>query len=212
MTAVTSIDSKTTPTIENAKKWMITMAERGEYAKNTARFRVGALDALTSVLGAEEPRDPKAVLEKLSDLTARWARVNNGKSQTAAEYESRARSLLRDYLTYLDDPTKFKPSNRPTTPRPVRTKKEKLPTDAARQTEEAAPAAQRSPAPEGLRTFTVRPSGAVFEYRMPPEGLTMADITKVAFHLVTMATDFDPAGGGQVPNFSIIQRNGGSQK
>ncbi|MFL5349168.1 MAG: hypothetical protein ACJ8AT_30580 [Hyalangium sp.] len=211
MNAVTSIDSKTTPTIENAKKWMLTMAERGEYAKNTARFRVGAIDALTSVLGEEEPRDPKSVLEKLSDLAARWSRVNNGKSQTAAEYESRARSLLRDYLAFLDDPTKFKPSNRPTTPRPVRSKKEKAPTDADHQAEEAAPAAQRTPAPEGLRTFTVKPSGAVFEYRMPPEGLTIAEVIKVAFHLVTMANDFDPAGG-QVPNFSIVPRNGGPQQ
>lgn len=209
MNPVSSIDSKSAPTIENAKKWMLTMAERGEYAKNTARFRVGAIDALTSVLGEEESRDPKAILDKLSELAGRWARANNGKAETATGYESRARSLLRDYLSYLEDPTKFKPNNRSTAPRPVRTKNVEAPAGADPQSGEAAPVSPPTPKPasEGLRTFTVRPSGAIFEYRMPPEGLSMADVTKVAFHLVTMANDFDPAGG-QVPNFSIIPKSG----
>jgi len=208
MNPVTPIDAKAAPTLENAKKWMLTMAERGEYARNTARFRVTAIDALVSVLGEEESRDPKAVFERLADLSARWARVNNSKAQTASEYESRARSLLRDYLAFLDDPTKFKPSNRPTAPKLPRQKKERVAEGAEtnRGSSAGMPSTAPTAEPEGLRTFPVRPGGAVFAYRMPPEGLTMAEVVKIAFHLVTMANDFDPVGG-QVPNFSIIQRN-----
>jgi hypothetical protein len=184
------------------------MAERGQYPLSTARQRVTAIDALVKVLGEEEQKDPYWILENLAELANRWATKNNAKPKTVMTYESRARGALRDYLDYLQDPGKFKPRRRTTgkTERgqaQAKSARSSNFTDDSRQVSEQK--GDTPPQPE-LRSFPLAPKGPLLGYRMPAEGVSVRDVWKIACHLATMASDFDPTNPSQSALFIRANR------
>ena len=54
------------PNVENSldevKRWIKSMGERGMYQPTSARLRMTALERMVSVLGPEEDKTPQAVL------------------------------------------------------------------------------------------------------------------------------------------------------
>lgn len=101
------------PTLDDARSWLESVAEkRGFYQDEAPRQLRTALDQVTSVLGDEEEHSVAAVLERLGDITARWARKTQATPGTARAYRARAARLLRDFLRYQADPVKFKPSGK----------------------------------------------------------------------------------------------------
>lgn len=204
-----SVNPSTT-TIEDVCTWTNLKAERGEIAANSARLRVTALRALTSVLAPEEPRDAASVLGDLQNIARRWATLHSGmKGDTARTYESRAKSAIDDYLAWTKDPTGFKFTRRDTASR----------TDAG---QEKAPARKPKPAPStpvdhapppppppsnsgSMRSFPLGKDKGEFVFRLPDE-ITINDVKKIALHLATYATDFDPSVPGQVQVFDLAIR------
>ena len=88
-------------------EWLAAMGERGMYAGSTVSTRTTALARLASMLSDDEPSDPRSLLENLDGLTRRWATKHQANPNTANTYKSRARSTLREFLEYQEDPTKF---------------------------------------------------------------------------------------------------------
>lgn len=87
-------------------------AQTGMLPKNTAQSRKTASQKLLNVLRGDEVAD----LRKLDfdDVCARF--VNLHKTDYAAAslrvYQSRARSAIKDFVEWVDDPSKFKPSSK----------------------------------------------------------------------------------------------------
>jgi hypothetical protein len=173
------------------KPWLTTMAERGIIPENSARLRATAIKELTSILGTDEPNDAVSVLANLDELTRRWATLNTANPATASTYKQRARRGLEDFLAFQIDPTGFRPKVVKLVPDGARApRKAKEPTEI---TSKAKPseAKQEVPADRPQERSYPLPSGEFF-YRLPPNGISINDVQRLAWHLATMATDFDP--------------------
>jgi hypothetical protein len=208
------------PSIEDVCKWHTAKAQRGEVALVTVRLRVTALNSLTSILGPEEPRDADWLLNNLEDVANRWATKTQANAATARTYMGRAKGALSDFLSWRKEPTKFR--FKPSTERPKRDKgKTKMEGAAAEQTPTASPpesdvvptpemprpAVGEASAAEGAerRSFPL-PNRSRFVFELPIDGLTVYDVKRVACHLLTLATDFDPATPSHAEVFSIVNR------
>lgn len=193
---VTAIGANTEPTVEDVRRWVLMMGERGLYNRKTARFRSTALKELVKRLGEEEPKTARWLLENIADVAKRWGTFNDANPATIKAYESRARTALADFLAFQQDPAQFKGRRRePGASRP----KPPAPRAEAKQTantepppEEVPPKAEPATAPPTFRSFPI--STGEFVFQLPP-GSTVRDIRKIAFHLLAFATDFDPGMG-----------------
>jgi hypothetical protein len=103
-------------TTADVKGWLKAMGQKGVYGGAAARLRATALEQLSSVLGSDEPDDAKWLLEHIDVIARRWATKNRANPGTAGTYLSRARTSLREFLAFQEDPTKF-PSARHATSR-----------------------------------------------------------------------------------------------
>jgi hypothetical protein len=185
--------------INQVRAWLTAMGERGIYQSTSARLRATAIDQITSILAMDERNDPQWVLDNLDDLTARWATKNNAKGDTAQTYKSRAKVALEDFFRYQQDPLSFKPRVKVVSPEPAKRSerkpaKEASTAEAFSDTPTAAasvPTRPASPA-RGFRSYPLDTQGAEFIFQLPAAGLTLRDVQRVAWHLATMATDFDP--------------------
>lgn len=193
MAEVATINGHVKPSVEDVARWLEAKAERGEIAANTARLKVTALRQLTTPLGEDEPRDAAWVLEHIDDLSKRWATLNQQyQSATAASYASRARSAIEDYFRWRDNPTtfKFRDSGRKTSeradPSDVRKpegprKKNVAPPSDVDRPERSSGSARALPLGNGREfTFTI------------PDDLAVTDVRRIAAHLLTYATDWEP--------------------
>jgi hypothetical protein len=93
-------------TIADVKEWLKAMGEKGVYGGAGARLRGTALEQLASVLGSDEPKDPRWLLENIDGVAKRWANKMKANPGTTNTYLSRARTTLREYLAFQEDPTK----------------------------------------------------------------------------------------------------------
>src|SRR5450432_2748248 len=93
--------------IEDVKAWVKSMGEKGIYGGAAARLRATAIEQLSSVVGADEKADPATLLKNIESVAKRWATKNRANPGTANTYLSRARSTLKDYIAFQNDPTKF---------------------------------------------------------------------------------------------------------
>lgn len=87
-------------------------AQTGMLPKNTAQSRKTASQKLLDVLHGDEGADLREL--DFDDVCARF--VNLHKTDYAGPslrvYQSRARSAIKDFVEWVDDPSKFKPSSR----------------------------------------------------------------------------------------------------
>ncbi|AKU92766.1 hypothetical protein AKJ08_3153 [Vulgatibacter incomptus] len=182
------------------------MGERGVYQPTTARHRITALERITSILADDEPKDARFILENIDAICDRWTRKEGANPETANTYLSRSKIALSDFFEYRRDPRGFKPRGRdartdkPATSATSEKKRER--SEAKKEIAEAVPTpVVTSPGAEALRTFPV--AGGEFAYRLPGP-VTVADVYKIACHLVTFAKDF---GETEMPVFGMIRRD-----
>lgn len=211
------------PTLDDVYAWHTLKADRGEITHNAARQRNTALSQLTSILGPEEARDPASVLEHLPDTCARWTRLNSANSETARTYLSRARAALTDYIAFQADPVKFKFKVRESAserPKAAKEKGAKVHIIDAEIEETPKPPMQvvMTPPPvanpalpemrggEERRTFPLGKDRAPFVFVLPPDGLSVHEVKRVACHLLTLAHDFDPTMPAHAEVFAIVSR------
>ncbi len=184
-------------------EWISRMGERGLYPKTTARFRAGAIEALTSVLSPDEPNDLEWTLEHLDELGKRWATLKHANPKTASTYVSRARTALEDYLQYMNDPSSFKGRRRKSkkkqgnSPPRVTSTRSDLPPGSGHLM-------HTTPAALPLRSFPLSDEQD-FRYSLPPSGITVVEALRVFYHLVTLARDFDPTDPKQAKIFSLVR-------
>jgi hypothetical protein len=192
---VSSIVEKSDATVEDTKTWVKSMKEKGRWSDSAARMRLTALDALASVLGPDEVDTATYVLENAQTLQKRWAISKNADGETAQVYGGSARSTLKLYLAYLEDPTKAWQGFDAPAPKARKPKKagcaegESHPSSAS---ETGAPPASSADSPRTqFRSYPLG-DGRVIEFSVP-ENFTVRDLAKVSCHLATYCSDFDPA-------------------
>ncbi|WP_437833807.1 hypothetical protein [Sorangium sp. So ce1153] len=216
---------------EEVTGWLQTKADRGEIPQVTAKLRITALNQLVTILGPEEPRDAEWLLGNIEDLGRRWATKTQGNPETARTYAGRARSALSDYIAWKRDPLKFRFKSKEASPERARKSKEKpkagsAPVEAAAQSPVSLAAggatvstAQTLKSPgammgtaggfsEARRTFPLGPNREPFPFELPSDGLTVHDVKRIACHLLTLASDFDPSMPSHAQIFAIINQRG----
>jgi hypothetical protein len=188
-TIVTITDSNVNATPDEVFAWAERSGEKGILNPTTARLKITATKRILSVLADDEKLGAQEILNTLDHLVTRLARKEGGTPDTLSTYKQRAESLLRDYLDYQRDPLGFQSRNA------------ERPAKAERKPErKKAPEPSTEPAPEQPQTATGKRysyplgSGRDFEYTLPPGGLTMRDVKKIALHFISLAKDYDPPG------------------
>jgi hypothetical protein len=175
-------------TTQQAKEWLAAMGEKGIYGGASARIRGTAIESLVSILGEDEPNDVASVIADIDSIANRWATKNHANPDTTQTYRTRAKTTLESFLEYQRDPQGFKVRRKVDgnggAKRAEKAAKQKAAPEAA-----AAPTANATPEP-GTRSYPV--SMGDFVYRIPAGGLTQKDVFRIACHLVTFASDFDP--------------------
>src|SRR6185312_947194 len=89
------------------------MSEKGLMARNTVAARKAAATRVLGILSDDEARDVTAL--DLNDVMRRFTNLE-GRSYTPGSlttYQSRLRSALDDFKTYLDKPLSFRPGVQP---------------------------------------------------------------------------------------------------
>ncbi len=208
-------------TYEEVVKWHLLKAERGEVPQVTARLRNTALMQLVSVLGADEPKDPAWLHSNISEIGKRWAIRKSANSATAQSYIARSRAALADWLAFKSDPTKFR--FKVQFDGKVKEKKPK-----AKSVEMPAPEVTHQPAPvvlaepqqpapspappspvftmtETFRTFPLGQGREPLLFKSPTD-LCVNDVRKIAFHLLSLAHDFDPAVPIHAQMFAVVSQ------
>jgi hypothetical protein len=150
-----------------------------------------AIKQLATPLASDEPRTVDWFLANIEELGGRFARLNpDKKSDTAATYTSRARNSAEDFLRWRDNPTTFKFRTREAAPR-----------ESRKSVEESAAAPRKAEAPTAttgtMRTFPTA-DGTDFVFALPPGGISANDVKRIAYHLLTLARDFDPGAPAEL--------------
>lgn len=170
--------------------WIEKMRDRGVVPASTAANWVSALNAFKTIVQADEPQTARFILDRLDDIAQRWAIKNSAKSETTNTYRARVKTALGEYFRYLEDATSysFKPKLSTTSSGD----------DAAPRRASSKSTAPRDRAPEPtpppavqLREYPLGKDRQPFRYELPSD-LVLADVERIAYHLATMATDFDP--------------------
>lgn len=150
----------------------------------TARLVATSVRNLAENLTEDEPHTVKFFEENLDVLSTRWRYKNQGKkTDTLQTYVSRARSALRDYKRFLDDPTRFRFENREATSRDKKNSPKppsKLQSDPVVE------------APIQQAGVSLDREYGGFRFSLPEDGFTSADGLKFALHILSFASDFNP--------------------
>lgn len=175
--------------LELVKGWLDAMQERGIFNSNTARLRTTAIEQFSTILADDEPKTVSYMLDNIDSITDRWTRKKNANPETAAAYRSRGKIALEEFLAYQVNPTGFKSKARPMGGEKKAPEKEKTSTKAAAS---PPPVTEVTPPISALLRCPIS-DGESFQYKMPDKGLSVADVQRIALHLLTMAQDFDPS-------------------
>lgn len=175
-------------------RWLQAMTRRGLYGPNAGRTRVTALQQLLSVLDEDEPRDCTTLLERCDALAERWALRNDVRPATIHSYRRRARAALDEFAQFRADPNGFR-ARQEKRERKRRRESQRLGSareasvKPPRRAEENAPLATGS-TPK-LEHHYPLDGDRDFRFALPRE-LTLKDVRRIAAHLETYATDFEP--------------------
>jgi hypothetical protein len=159
---------------------------------------------LVSPLAQDEPNDIEWVYGHLDDLAKRWATLNQQyKADTVTTYQSRAKAALEDYFRWQKDPTTFRFRER--VPRPERRDaKAESNTERPVATSVSPQEAEWEPVGPGVISSAFRiGSGREFRFVMP-ENVSVADVRRIAAHLLTYAEDWDPI---PTESFAIVRQH-----
>jgi hypothetical protein len=179
-------DTNVNGTPDEVYVWADRSGDRGILNPTTARLKVTALKRILSVVSEDERLGAQEILLSLDHLVTRLARKEGGNPDTLSTYKQRAESLLRDYIDYQRDPLGFSARNAER-PAKVDRKGERKKVAPPEPTEQAPPH-------ESRRYVYPLSDGREFEYVMPPGGLSMRDVKKIALLLISLAKDYDPPG------------------
>lgn len=179
--------------LEPLERWLVEMTKLGLLRPTSARLRWNALVQLSTVLGANEPREAEWLLRNLEELAQRWAATSKAQADTVAQYKSRARSTLADYIEFRNDPDAFvakrRQANNPTRKGTLPGSQRHSPLDGAQATflfhGHGAATGTRGALPLG------QGQAEVFAYQLPDRRLRMQDVWRIAAHLMTLSVDFD---------------------
>ncbi|SRR6266568_589096 len=99
-------------TIDAAVEWLAKAQQLGFYASNNVRLIRAGVEAVRSVLAADEDRSIDRIYNDLGPLHVRLlnkadARINAATAQT---YIARTKRLITDYRAWLKDPRAYKPA------------------------------------------------------------------------------------------------------
>lgn len=187
---VRSINPHVNNDVDTVLGWLETQVRLGSYNENTGRTWGTAVRELTSMLAAEESRDVDDVLETLHDLANRWVNRKKKTPETATEYERRVRRAFAAFKEYRHDPAGWRPKAKRR--RKNNTGGTNAHAESSRQTDNAK-ASSRAPNPEeGRREGSCPVSSGEFRYSLPESGVAVKDVIRIAYHLVTLAADWDP--------------------
>ncbi len=192
--SVSAMHRQDAATLDDAMIWVKAMAQKGKWTESAARVRLAALSAAASILGPEDDRTARGVLERADVILGDWARKTTANPTTTRTYTASARATLRIYLAYLEDPAKAQFAAAATTTRP---RKSKAPVAecAAPELPLAAPPTPTAAPPAGeaaveYRTFPLDKHRTV-RFTVP-EGFSLRDLARLSCHLATYCHDFDP--------------------
>ncbi len=174
--------------VDEVIAWAQKMADRGTLDAKTVQLKTNALRQLVSVLDADEHMDLTTIVNNVDHLGKRWAIKNSANPETTRTYIGRARTLLNSFFDYQRDPMGFEPQGKKgaaaaasgESARPKR--KRKAP---------STPEAQPQSSPSSSFRFPLG-DGRVFRFDLPAEGINSRDAKRIAYHLMTLANDFDP--------------------
>jgi hypothetical protein len=199
-----------TGTLDDVLVWVRKMGEHGMYNPQSARFRRTAIEKFASVLGSDEPRTAAYMHENIDTIATRWMTKEKANPDTGTTYKSRALGALKDYLAYQENPQSMKPRVGP--PRGSTAKKAAAKKEAKQppEPESSPPKSEATPPGADLRTFRLGKDREPFLYAIP-DGMTVADVIKIACHLVTMADDFDPMNANTSALFSLTRLQQGRE-
>lgn len=201
-------------TVDEVMNWIEQKAEKGEIAPVSGRLRNTAIRQLMTVLGDDEPRtNAEWVLANLHDIAQRWGRLHpESKGDTVSTYEARARGGFEMYFTWLKDPAAFKAqASAPRRESQERKRERPEPkTEAPMATTVPVVAVAQPARPHSeARNFPLGKDREPFVFALPPDGITFADVRKIAVHLFTLSRDFDIADEGQAKVFQMVVRGDG---
>lgn len=199
---VSSLRSEDKTTVADALDWLASKAKTGEIPSSSARLQVTSIRNLTACLSSDEPREVVEVLRMLPELGRRWQNLNQDKqSDTAAAYISRAKKGLTTYLDWVKDPVHFKFDQK--TRRPTKTRPSRKPRQGAASTSSETPKPAPDPDP-AIRSYPT--AGGNFRFVLPEDGIDARDVMKLACHLLTFASDFDPTAHAQARMFAMAKK------
>jgi hypothetical protein len=203
MNTVTPLHSQVngpTAPISKVVEWAEAQADKGDMGGASSRVRVTSLRQMAEQVAADEPQTAQFVLDNIDRLRDRWATKNlGGKAGTAKTYASRAKTTIEEYIRWSEAPGKYDPRRSPSR---VDRAERKPPPKVAAPVEAVAAVAPPAVAPSPQRSTIASSSGELrscplgkdrdqFRYVLPTDGLTMKDAVRVAYHLITMADDYD---------------------
>lgn len=181
--------------IEEVIEWAEGQAAKGDMGGASARIRVTSLRQMAEMVAADERKDARSILENMPRLSDRWARKNlDGKPDTARTYASRARTTIEEYFRWAAAPSNYGPKRHP--PRAERKPPAKANAPAPVEKMVSVPQAPAATAPPSsplgeMRTCPLGQGRDPFRYILPADGLQTKDAMRIAFHLITMADDYD---------------------
>lgn len=209
---VKAIGSASDSTLEDVHNFLRQKSESGELPANTARNRSSALKHISSVLGENEDRDPASVLAELDDLVTRWATLNpTTRTDTVKMYQTRARSALRDFLAWKENPTGFRFKRRSVKRKPKEATVKKSATNDAGS---VSPVRETRPEPDvSVNDDAVVHRGTIpindgsdFAFSFVRGALKMQDVRRIAIMLATYAKDFNTEMPTNTQVFGIDKR------
>jgi len=221
--SVVTIANSDKVTIDQTIDWLTEKVKNGHLKPSTGRFHITALKSMAGVLADGEPRNIDSVLSNINDIANRWANMNPGtRGGTAASYKQKASKALEWHKEFLQDPVSFSFD--------IRTRRSRIGGDSTNKTTSRGKGQKSSSNKnEGSQTYnndtnveTVQqPSIKDSNYRnfplgdgrdfhfILPEDLSIKDVKRFAYHLVSYAKDFDP----EKPPFgdNLARRNSDAQ-
>lgn len=182
--------------LEQVIAWVEAQAKKCDMDDITARLRITSLRQLAEFIAPDEPNDATSMLSAIPRLRERWARKNQGaKASTAQSYASRAKSAIEEYLRWSEAPDRYDPKKPKRTEASETTAPPRKKVAPKVEAEEvvAPPTPKATIDPAELRSCTLGQGRDLFRYILPADGLKVADVRRLLYHLGSQCDDFDPS-------------------
>lgn len=165
------------PTTRTLMRFVDALVGVSKHSAEQARLLRTAINRVSSARTTSEPDDAEWMLTNIEILLNRLLE-EGARPGTVKTYRSRAEAVCKDFLRFRRQPLAY--------------------------LQELSAESAASPVPRRTRPAPVTKSllacplgeGRVFQYQLPPEGLSRKDVERIAVHLWALSNDFD---GRQLP-------------